>query len=89
MSLTCPYDISMTSIFQEYKTQHHILIFRCSQITTKFVRAVPYTVFNRLLFYYFCFLCHFISSLLQEDCPPCVCFKDLGRIYNRWGMLKD
>ena len=49
---------TITDIFEEHKSKNHILIFRCSQITTKFIRTVPDAVFDRFLFDNLCFLCH-------------------------------
>jgi hypothetical protein len=49
---------AVANIFKENKHEHHILIFRCREIATKFIGTVPNAVFNRLLFHYFCFLGH-------------------------------
>ena len=72
---------TITDIFEENKTKNHILIFRCSQITTKFIGTVPDTVFNRFLFDYLCFLCHsiefFYFSVLLSKSFGAICGKEL------------
>ena len=54
---------AVADIFQKNESQHHILIFRSRKISTQLVRTVPYTVFDGLLFYCFCFLRHSIPVL--------------------------